>query len=209
MDLYRAKFLKHSLFKVIFSFVFGLIVGLFFTKSDDQTHQYELNCPSRLSFVSNESTDTTIFSKPDYLFGIEINEDPKLLSREIIPFVNTVFDPNKAPDNEEFYTYSYETSPWTETSLDVDNDHDPERVLYAKTAMNHIPHIVKILEGNTVLFEDEGANINVSYAFGGGFILEKAVDWNTGEFERTRFIHSENGFIPVWKQKKCTKITIK
>ncbi|OGG02403.1 hypothetical protein A2Z33_05070 [Candidatus Gottesmanbacteria bacterium RBG_16_52_11] len=121
------------------------------------------------------------------------------------PFVmSEPFDPTKAPEGSEFYMLSNQSSPWTKESFDVDGDGDPEDIMTANLAMNHTPHLLKIVRDNKVIFEAEGANIYAeAVEDGDGFVLGLTTDWNTNQTKRTMYEYKDVGFMPTWYQENC------
>ena len=95
--------------------------------------------------------------------------------------VSKIFDPTIPPEGEKFYMRSTETDPWTMTHyFDVDSDGRFETIKTANTAMNHTPHVLKIITQNdNVIFEAEGAGLDIEEAKdNNGFYLIETIDWN-------------------------------
>ena len=114
------------------------------------------------------------------------------------------FDPLTPPQGEKFYLSSADEEVWSEADFDVDADGLPEKILTAKVAMNHTPHVVKIVKDGFVIFQYEGAGVNAQQVEGNnGFILMETLDWDKDIRKRTR-LNFENGkFIPVWYEEGC------
>ncbi|OGM14114.1 hypothetical protein A3D84_03345 [Candidatus Woesebacteria bacterium RIFCSPHIGHO2_02_FULL_42_20] len=132
-------------------------------------------------------------------------ECQKVAIKEPTPIMmNQPFEQNKAPEGREFYMLSNQSSPWSSESFDVDGDGKPEDIMTANLAMNHTPHLLKIVKEGQVIFEAEGANIYAeAVEDGNGFVLGITTDWNTNQTKRTRYEYKNGEFIPVWYQENC------
>lgn len=118
--------------------------------------------------------------------------------------MNEAFDPSKPPDEGDFYMLSTETNPWTSISFDVDGDGELEEILTAKIAMNHTPHILRIVKEGYVVFKHEGAGVYAEeIEDNNGFILGETIDWNNSQTRRTNYEYKNGGFIPTWYQENC------
>lgn len=158
-----------------------------------------INCP----YIVDDSFPKEYFSN---LFGeVTISYPPVLIEpMPEVAVVNEEFNPSQPPAGEKFYTIPEGSYPWQERSFDVDNDGKDERIFSANTAMNHTPHLAKIVKNDRVIFNAKGANILVDEAYDhNGFFLSETLDWNTGTYKNTRYIHKEGKFIPVWYQLSC------
>lgn len=112
------------------------------------------------------------------------------------------FDPYAPPPNESFYPPN--TYPWTEETFDVTNDGQNEQVLTADIAMNHTPHLVRIVQNNNVIFKYQGVNVDPqAVESNDGFLLVETLDWLNGTSKRTRYIYKDRAFIPAWYQIYC------
>lgn len=136
---------------------------------------------------------------------VMVSYPPSLITpnQEITP-IKEKFNPLKEPFGGDFYTVPKGAYPWTESKFDVDIDQKDERILFANTAMNHTPNLAVIVKDGFIIFKAQGANIDISEAGDhNGFFLSEAVDWNTGEYKNTRYIHKDEKFTPVWFQTSC------
>lgn len=120
-----------------------------------------------------------------------------------------MFDSKMPPEGKEFYTLSTTIDPWQTTHMfDVDGDREQETIITADVAMNHTPHILKVLKNyHTVIFEAEGAGLDIEKAPDNkGFFLIETIDWNNNVVKRTRYLYENGGFTPAWYQesKNCT-----
>lgn len=158
-----------------------------------------INCP----YTVDDSFPKEYFS--NVIGEITVSYPPVLV--EPIPkvaVVNEEFNPSQPPAGEEFYTVPGGKYPWQERNFDVDNDGEDERILSANTAMNHTPHLAKIVKNNRVIFNAKGVNVWIDESYDhNGFFLSETLDWNTGAYKKTRYIHKEGRFIPVWYQLSC------
>lgn len=158
-----------------------------------------INCP----YIVEDSFPKEYFSN---LFGEVTVSYPPVLIEPIpeVAVVNEKFDPYKPPAGEEFYTVPEGKYPWQERNFDVDNDGKDERILSANTAMNHTPHLAKIVKNNKVIFNAKGVNVWIDESYDHkGFFLSETMDWNKGSYKKTRYIYKEEKFIPVWHQLSC------
>jgi hypothetical protein len=129
-----------------------------------------------------------------------------LTNTETIEAVRDPFNPNEPPEGQTFYKHSADEKVWTETNFDVDQDGKPERILTANTAMNHTPHILRIVKDDFVVFKYDGAGVYaVPAEDNDGFILIQTVDWNKNLKRQTRYDHDAGKFIPIWYQDSCEK----
>lgn len=118
--------------------------------------------------------------------------------------VSEKFNPDQPPEGQKFYKYSEDDSIWTETNFDVDQDGIAERVLTTKTAMNHTPHVLRIVKNGNVIFKFDGAGLDaVPVEDSDGFILSQTIDWNKEIKRQTRYDYDSGKFIPVWYQEGC------
>ncbi|MBI2443585.1 MAG: hypothetical protein HYV40_06820 [Candidatus Levybacteria bacterium] len=116
--------------------------------------------------------------------------------------VNEPFDPYAPPAGESFFPPN--TYPWTAVSFDVTNDGQNEQILTANIAMNHTPHLVRIVQNGTVIFKYQGINVDPEEVEShDGFMLNETLDWLTGTSKRTRYIYKDGTFIPAWYQIYC------
>lgn len=140
-------------------------------------------------------------------FGEVTIQQPPVLLKDTrdVEVINKEFKPYIPPENESFYTIPDGSYPWAEVgSYDVDKDGNKEKIITANTAMNHTPHLIKILKNNRVIFEAEGANIAISEVNDhNGFFLEKTLDWIEWHSQIIRYINNNQKFIPVWQQDIC------
>ena len=118
--------------------------------------------------------------------------------------IREVFNPSKPPEGKEFYKHSLNENVWTETKFDVDADHKPESILTANIAMNHTPHVLRIVKDNFVIFKYEGAGVYAAQVDNNdGFILTETLDWNKNLTKQTRYDYDSGKFIPIWYQENC------
>ncbi len=147
--------------------------------------------------------------------------------------MHELFDPLQPPEGAEFYKkegtattandntdgimtaeeYLEEKYPgrsiWTETNFDVDSDGSDERILTANVAMNHTPHVLKIVKDDYVIFEYEAAGISVEEVEDNdGFLLWETIDWIKDIRKATRYEYNSGritggGFTPVWYRENC------
>ena len=147
---------------------------------------------------------------------VESNADPKsnIVECKKIPIetqtkieaVNETFNPDQPPEGQKFYKHSTNEDVWTEASFDVDQDSIPERILTANTAMNHTPHVLRIVKDSFVVFKYEGAGVYAEQAENNdGFILMETIDWNKNIKRQTRYDYEAGKFIPVWYQENCNE----
>lgn len=121
--------------------------------------------------------------------------------------IKELFDPNEPPEGEQFYSVLGEAGSWSSTTFDVDEDSSPEKILTADIAMNHTPHILRIIKDGYVIFKAKGANIGAEeVADHNGFILKETMDWINDIRKQTRYIHENGRFIPVWYQQGCKEL---
>lgn len=133
---------------------------------------------------------------------------PKIpITNSTIPeAIKEVFNPNQSPEGKEFYKHSPSDVVWTETNFDVDTDGTPEKILTANIAMNHTPHVLRIVKDTFVVFKYEGAGVYAEPAENkDGFILMETIDWNKDIKKQTRYDHDSGKFIPIWYQENCNK----
>ena len=165
-----------------------------------QATEDDVICP----YVANGKFKEEYFSG---LFNEVIVTYPPVLIDPIpdVKPLNEKFDPSKPPGEEKFYLLeSDKGNPWKERKFDVDGDKTEERVLDANLAMNHTPHVIKIVKNGNVIFEASGANVWIDEVYDhNGFFLKVTLDWNKGTYKKTRYIFQDGKFIPVWYQISC------
>lgn len=148
---------------------------------------------------------------PEFKSVDEAIQSCRVVERKLatnIEAISEPFDPNKPPEGQKFYKYSADEDVWTETNFDVDADGAPERILTANTAMNHTPHVLRIVKNNNVIFKAQGANIEaIEVSNHKGFILQETTDWNKGLIKRTKYNYDNGKFIPAWYQENCHEKT--
>lgn len=116
--------------------------------------------------------------------------------------VSEPFDPYAPPPNESFFPP--DTYPWTAESFDVTGDGQNDDVLTADIAMNHTPHLVRIVQDNNVIFKYQGINVDPQEVESNdGFLLVETLDWLNGTSKRTRYVYKDGAFIPAWYQVYC------
>lgn len=131
----------------------------------------------------------------------EISAEPIFLNESEVVKVNKPF--NMVEFESGLYKIGGEKG-WTSEEFDVTGDGKPETIFSGNVAMNHTPHFVNIVKDGNIIFEEGGANITLEPFYDGkGFVLEKTVDWNTGEHLKTRYVYIDDGFKPIWTQKLC------
>lgn len=120
--------------------------------------------------------------------------------------VRETFNPDEPPEGQEFYKHSNDEDVWTESNFDVDADGKPERILTANTAMNHTPHVLRIVKDTFLIFKYEGAGVYAEQAEDNdGFILMETIDWNQNIKRQTRYDYDSGKFISVWYRENCDK----
>lgn len=117
----------------------------------------------------------TVYSNRD---TDQINEDiAPAIESQIVDFVPYEFDPSVPTENAEFY-YLVADDPWEIREFDVTGDGANEQIFTTMIAMNHSPHVLKVVKDNMVIFESEGSNIRANELIDlDGFELLKTVDW--------------------------------
>lgn len=137
--------------------------------------------------------------------GVECPKIPIANSR-MPEAIKETFDPSKPPEEQKFYKHSANEDVWTEANFDVDTDGRPERILTANTAMNHTPHVLRIVKDTFVIFKYEGAGVYAEQAENSdGFILMETIDWNKNLKRQTKYDYDAGKFIPVWYQENCNE----
>jgi hypothetical protein len=137
--------------------------------------------------------------------GLTITTQPTKIKLIDLPeAIQEPFDPWKPPDGRFFYTIPANSYPWEKASFDVDDDDEPEDIMYANLAMNHLPHLLKIVKDGNVIFTSEGANIEAIFVGGNGFILNTTIDWIQRLKKSTKYIYKDGAFIPLYEQFICT-----
>lgn len=191
---------------VILVFVFGYLVSSYqnrnlITDNNKQGSLVKSPCPYKIGanfpkeYLANWVGETTVSYPPEL-----INPRPE------VSVIKKEFKPYEPPPNSSFYTIPQGAYPWSEVgSFDVDKDNQKEKIIVADVAMNHTPHLLKILKDNRIIFEAQGANIWVQEEVSShnGFLLSQTIDWNTSEYQKTRYIYDNGKFIPVWNQTSC------
>lgn len=138
----------------------------------------------------------------------KVTDCPKIpvTNHSTIEAIKETFDPSKPPEGQKFYKHSANEAVWTEANFDMDQDGKPERILTANTAMNHTPHVLRIVKDTFVIFKYEGAGVYAEQAENNdGFILMETIDWNKNIKRQTRYDYEGGKFIPVWYQEGCKK----
>lgn len=126
---------------------------------------------------------------------------------EIIPspeaqLINEKFNPDEFNDNYSFNLMGG----WNEKLMDVTGDGQVEEIKTAWTAMNHGPHELRIIKNGVVIFKNEAANIGaIESPDKKGFLLINVIDWNEATFKITKYIYSDEKFIPDWYQEYCKR----
>lgn len=116
--------------------------------------------------------------------------------------MNEPFNPETPPQGESFFPPG--TYPWTTNTFDVTHDGINEQILTADLAMNHTPHLLRIVQDGMLIFSYQGFNVDPQEVEShDGFMLNETLDWLTGTFKRTRFIYKDGAFIPSWYQIYC------
>lgn len=170
---------------------------------------------SNIKINSNEKTTpantcpykvSADFSKEYLTNEVDISYPPELIipTPEVL-VINKEFKPYEPPKGRSFYTIPANSYPWfTIGNFDVDKDGKKEKIVAADTAMNRTPHLLKIIKNNKVIFEAEGTSISAGEASDhNGFFLYQTIDWNNGEYRRTKYVYDNGKFIPVWNQTRC------
>lgn len=115
------------------------------------------------------------------------------------------FDVHVDIDEDGYEEHSFEYG----EPVDVDNDGEKEKILYAWVASNHPPHKVYIIKNGRIIYhtKDRGrASISLSESEShSGFYIWEATGETTplfgvGAYKLTRFIYEDGKFIPVWYQ---------
>lgn len=126
------------------------------------------------------------------------------INAQDVEAVHELFDPNKPPEGKSFYKYSESEEVWNKEMFDVDADGKSEEILTANIAMNHTPHLLRIVKDGFVIFKAEGANL-AAYKTDDrkGFLLREVTDWNNNRFKTTRYSFELGKFIPLWYVSNC------
>jgi len=156
-----------------------------------------LSCPYTIP-----SSEQTKYAITDLVDNMVIAPAPVFPVTKNPTIINEPFDPYTPPANESFFPP--DAYPWTAESFDVTGDGQADQVLTADIAMNHTPHLVRIVQDETVIFMYQGINVDPQQVESGdGFLLVETLDWLNGTAKRTRYIYKDGAFIPAWYQVYC------
>lgn len=156
-----------------------------------------LSCPYTIP-----STEQKKYLTTDLVDNLVVAPAPVFPVTNNPVIVSEPFDPYAPPQNESFFPP--DTYPWTAESFDVTGDGENDQILTADIAMNHTPHLVRIIQNDNVIFKYQGINVDPQEVEShDGFMLNETIDWLTGTFKRTRYVYKDGVFIPAWYQVYC------
>ncbi|MFH1244452.1 MAG: hypothetical protein V1487_02700 [bacterium] len=163
------------------------------TETGNEQEDVVFNCPYNI--------DGGIYK--DY---VRSNGETEVIGRPVFIYNPQTIKLKKPFVIKEFQSTLYRGSKddWESREFDVDADGKDEMIIFANITMNHTPNISMVVKNGNIIFEAFGGGIWMDEMYGGeGFMLTQEVDRQIGEYEKTRYLYKDGGFMPVWTQKSC------